>query len=180
MRLIRQTLRFTAVLLAAYLAPGQINLSGAQSLAQGVSQSAPQSNMGGKTLMTFCGGKSDVDSGVCSGYIIAIAEAMSAGQIVYGQKACGLEGIKAQQLSDLVRMDINEHADIQTMKAGPMVAAVMAKSFPCYNDYAPAAGEISGGDKLISMEPLAPYKKAEKSTLGLTGSDYSNSYAVQQ
>ena len=180
MRFIRQTLRFTAVLLVAYLAPGQINLSGAQSLAQGVSQSAPQSNMGGKTLMTFCGGKTDVDSGVCSGYIIAIAEAMSAGQAVYGQKACGHEGIKAQQLSELVRMDISEHSEVQAMKAGPMVASVMAKSFPCYNDYAPAAGESTDGDNRVSMESLAPNKKAEKSTLGLTGSDYSNPYAVQR
>lgn len=176
MRLIRNILRFTAILLAAYLAPGQINLSGAQ----GLTHNAPQSNLGGKTLMTFCGGKSDVDSGVCSGYIIAIAEAMSAGQTVYGQKACGLEGIKAQQLSDLVRMDIREHEDVQTMKAGPMVATVMAKSFPCYNDYVPAAGEKLENDNHISMEPLIPYKKVEKSTLGLTGSDYTSPYAVQQ
>jgi hypothetical protein len=147
MRHIRHTLRFIAVLVFSLLTPWQVTHSGAEVL--------PQDALGGKTLMTFCTGKTDVDSGVCSGYIMAVAEAMSGGQAMYGQKACNLEGIKAQQLSDLVRMDITENPTIQTMKAGPMVAAVMAKSFPCYNDYAPAAGgEINGDDNRILAEPL--------------------------
>lgn len=148
MRHIRHTLRFIAVLLLSLLAPWQVPHSGAEVL--------PQDALGGKTLMTFCTGKSDVDSGVCSGYIMAVAEAMSGGQAMYGQKACNLDGIKAQQLSDLVRMDIAGNPAIQTMKAGPMIAAIMSKSFPCYNDYAPASGgSMNGEDNRIIAEPLS-------------------------
>ena len=171
MRFIRHTLRFTAVLLLSLLAPWQVPHSGAEVL--------PQDALGGKTLMTFCTGKSDVDSGVCSGYIMAVAEAMSGGQAMYGQKACNLDGIKAQQLSDLVRMDLAENPTIQTLKAGPMVAAIMAKSFPCYNDYAPAAGgSLNGDDNRIVAEPLsAPQPEPAnrsiraKPSSSLTGSD---------
>lgn len=172
MRHIRHTLRFTAVLVFSLLTPWQVSHSGAEVL--------PQDTLGGKTLMTFCTGKTDVDSGVCSGYIMAIAEAMSGGQAMYGQKACNLDGIKAQQLSDLVRMDISENSNIQTMKAGPMVAAVMAKSFPCYNDYAPAAGgdNMNDEDHRILAEPLkAPQAEPAnrsikaKPSSSLTGSD---------
>lgn len=172
MRHFRHILRFTAVLLFGLLAPWQVPHSGAEVL--------PQDALGGKTLMTFCTGKTDVDSGVCSGYIMAVAEAMSGGQAMYGQKACNLDGIKAQQLSDLVRMDIAENPAIRTMKAGPMVAAVMSKSFPCYNDYAPAAGGPM--DDRIDAEPLNAPKPAPanhsiraKPSSSLTGSEGSSS-----
>jgi hypothetical protein len=136
MHAIRHIFRFTIVLLAALLAPGQIALSG-------VNETIPQDNLGGKTLMTFCDGKTDTDAGICNGYILGIAEAMTAGQMMYGQKSCNTDGIKAQQLSDLIRMTLDENPKLQSQKAGPMVAGVLAKAYPCYDDYAPASGDNS-------------------------------------
>lgn len=127
----RYAFRFGAVLLLAFLAPWQVGSSDAEE----------RNMMPGKTLMTFCSGKYDTDVGVCSGYIMAVAEAMAQKQGLYGQKACGHDGIKAQQLVDLVKLDIGDHPDLEKQPAGPMVAGIIARSFPCYADYEPAAGQ---------------------------------------
>ena len=142
-RAVRHVIRFMLVLPLAYLAPGQVSISGA------AGEALPQDMLGGRTLMTFCGGKTDTDAGVCNGYILGVAEAMLAGQTVYGTRSCNHDGIKAQQLVDLVRMDLSENPDLQKQKAGPMVAGILAKEFPCYNDYTPAAGGNG-----ITAEPL--------------------------
>jgi hypothetical protein len=97
--------------------------------------------MDGQTLMTFCSGKFDTDFGICSGYVMAVAEMMMSGQAAYGQRSCGHDGIKAQQLVDLVRMDVSEDADVARKSAGPMVATILSKSFPCYDALEPAAGQ---------------------------------------
>lgn len=126
----RRAFRFGTVLLLAYLAPWQVG-----------SSDAAQNVMAGQTLMTFCNGKYDTDQGVCSGYVMAIAEAMTQGQDVYGQRSCGHDGIKAQQLVDLVKMEIGENPDLQKQPAGAMIATVMSRSFPCYGNFEPAAGQ---------------------------------------
>lgn len=143
-RAVRHAIRFLTVLGLAILAPGQVSFSGAN-------EALPQDSLGGKTLMVFCAGKDDTDAGLCNGYILGVAEVMNAGQPIYGQKACNHDGIKAQQLVDLVRMELHDNPALQSQKAGPMVANVLAKSFPCYDDFAPAAG---GGDHPIVSEPL--------------------------
>ncbi len=132
MRAFRYVVRFMLIATAVFFGFGQAAFSGAgQGVARGID---------GRTLMTFCSGKYDTDLGVCSGYIMAVAEAMMAGERVYGQRSCGHDGIKAQQLVDLVRMDVGENDSITRQGAGTMVADILARSFPCYDSLTPSAG----------------------------------------
>ena len=139
----RHAFRFMIVLLLAYLALGSIVPSDAK---DGFSREL----IAGKTLLTFCSGQYDTDLGICNGYIMAVAEAMTSEAPVFGQRACGHAGIKAQQLVELVRMEAGEMPQIQTQPAGVMVASVLAHAFPCYDDYEPASGA-----RAVTAEPLA-------------------------
>lgn len=129
MRAFRHAFRFLLIATAVFFGFGQAAFSG------------PEKGIDGQTLMTFCSGKYDTDFGICSGYVMAIAEAMMAGETVYGQRSCGHDGIKAQQLVDLVRMDVGEENSITRQGAGPMVANILARSFPCHDLLEPAAGQ---------------------------------------
>lgn len=129
MRVFRHAFRFVLVATAVFFGFGQSAFSGAEKA------------MDGQTLMTFCSGKYDTDFGVCSGYIMAVAELMMSGQSVHGQRSCGHDGIKAQQLVDLVRMDVAENKDVASQAAGAMVANILARSFPCYDSLEPAADQ---------------------------------------
>jgi hypothetical protein len=113
----RSLLRFCLVAGLVYFSPMHLRASDAQ----GFDDSRDQ--LHGSILSAYCKGPTDIDAGVCAGYILALAEAMLGGQRLYGQRACGHDGIRAQQLVDLVRVD-----------------RIMAQSFPCFDDIAPAAG----------------------------------------
>lgn len=131
MRRYRHSFRFIFVSLLVFFSPAQIQISGA----------APgPETMHGDTLMTYCAGQYDIDLGVCTGYILAIAETMVTGQTSFGQRACGHDGVKAQQLVDLVRLELGQQPDLKNQPAGVMVANVLASAFPCLDDITPAAG----------------------------------------
>ena len=141
---VRHALHFIIFATAAFFWPGTLTHSDAK-------DNFPRELMAGQTLMNFCIGKYDTDIGVCNGYIMAVAEAMITGQPVFGQRACGHAGVKAQQLADLVRMDIADRPDLGTQPAGVMVASILAAQFPCQN-FGSAAQPLNSGD--ISAEPL--------------------------
>lgn len=148
---VRHVFHFTIILLVAYLAPGSIVRSDAN-------DSFSRELIAGKTLLNFCTGKYDTDLGLCNGYIMAVAEAMTSEQPVFGQRACGHAGIKAQQLVELVRMEAGEMPQMQTQPAGVMVASVLSNAFPCYDDYEPASGASSGTgyhSRAVTAEPLS-------------------------
>lgn len=124
----RHVFRFFLIAAAAFFGFGHVAFSSAGR------------GMDAQTLMTFCSGKFDTDFGICSGYISAVAEAMLDGNALYGARACGHDGVKAQQLVDLVRMDFSEDDALRRQSAGEMVAGILARSFPCYDNISPAAG----------------------------------------
>jgi hypothetical protein len=132
---VRHALHFIVLTLAVFFWPGALPPSDAK---DGFSREL----MAGKTLMVFCNSKHDTDVGLCNGYIMAIAEAMTTNLPVFGQRACGHEGIKAQQLVDLVRLDLTDRPDLGAQPAGVMVASVLAGQFPCTNPYRAAPDGI--------------------------------------
>lgn len=141
MRHCRHFFRFILVSLLAFFSPAQIQISGAAPGSKTMPTEAMSAEtMHGDTLMTYCAGQYDVDLGICTGYILAIAETMVTGQASFGQHACGHDGIKAQQLVDLVRLELGQQPDLKNQPAGVMVANVLASAFPCLDDLAPAAG----------------------------------------
>lgn len=133
---VRHALHFIIVTLVVFFWPGALPPSDAK---DGFSREL----MAGQTLMVFCNSKHDTDVGLCNGYIMAVAEAMTTNQPVFGQRACGHEGIKAQQLVDLVRLDLTDRPDLGTQPAGVMVASVLAGQFPCPDTYRSAAQGIT-------------------------------------
>lgn len=147
---VRHLFRFLVILSLAYLAPGAVVKSDAK---DGYSREL----IAGQTLLNFCSGRYDTDLGVCNGYIMAVAEAMTSEQPVFGQRACGHAGVKAQQLVELVRMEAGEMPQMQTLPAGVMVASVLSHAFPCYDQYEPAAG-VTPGSRAVTSEPLAPLR----------------------
>lgn len=120
----RHALRFTIILCLAFFCVGQIKVSDAN---------ASRDSLHGTTLATYCAGKFDVDAGVCTGYILAISEALIQGSTVFGYKACGHDVIKGQQLVDIVKFDLSENPDQVNQPAGAMVAGILSRSFPCYD-----------------------------------------------
>lgn len=129
----RHVFRFVMIAGIVFFGSGQIAVSSGQ-----------ERGLDGQTLVTFCTGKFDTDFGVCSGYVMAVAEMMMRGNPAYGRHACGHDGIKAQQLVDLVRMEVSENRDLVRQQAGPLVAHVLAQSFPCdgvTHGLEPASGE---------------------------------------
>lgn len=150
MNIARKSIRLTFLLGLALILPGHVSLSGAQ----GVPNNLPRTAMSGQTLMTFCASKHDVDAGFCSGYIAAVAEAMLV-QPAYAQRACDHATVKPQQLVDTVKIEVDADPSLTRLPAGVMVAQVMAMSYPCYNDYAPAAGDgVTSGVAGYQVEPL--------------------------
>lgn len=143
---VRHLFHFTIILSIAYLAPGVVVSSDAK---DGYSREL----IAGQTLLTFCSGRFDTDLGICNGYIMAVAEAMTSEQPVFGQRACGHAGVKAQQLVELVRMEAGEMPQMQTLPAGVMVASVLSHAFPCYDQYEPAAG-MPHHSRAVMVEPL--------------------------
>ena len=131
---IRTLSRFLVIMILTLLGPGHITLSGA---------SPGADVLYGDTLMSYCAGGTDTDLGLCSGYIMAVAESMADGQFSFGHRSCGHDAIRAQQLVDLVKIEVSEHPDMKVMPAGVMVAGILARSFPCYGDISPAAGGLS-------------------------------------
>jgi Rap1a immunity proteins len=129
---VKSALRFFAILFLVLLGPGGVHDSGAEPGADA---------MYGDVLMNYCQGMTDTDIGLCSGYIMAVAEGMAFGRNIFGQNACGHDGIRAQQLVDLVKLEIAEHPGMKAMPAGVMVAGILARSFPCYDDIEPASGD---------------------------------------
>lgn len=151
---VRHALHFTVFAAAVFFWPGALPPSDAK---DGQAAHFSRELMAGQTLMNFCAGKYDTDAGLCSGYIMAVAEAMTTGQPIFGQRACGHAGIKAQQLVDLVRLDIADRPDLGAQPAGVMVASILAAQFPCQDSYraaaqSGAAGSLHQGD--ITAEPL--------------------------
>lgn len=156
MRHFRHVFQFILVLLSVFFAPGQLGLSGENASASAAS--VVHELIGGQTLVTFCASRADVDLGICNGYIMAIAEAMTGRQTVFGQQACGHDGIKADQLVELVKLDIHDNPSIRRQKAGPMVAQILAKNFPCGDAYDSSVGGWPGdrGAEGASTRPSTP------------------------
>ena len=97
--------------------------------------------------MQYCRSSYDTDIGLCSGYVMAVAETMHGGRAVMGRRACGHEGIKAQQLVDLVRVEAGNNPNLIHQGAGMMVAHILSTAFRCY-DAPPSAPDV------VDFEPL--------------------------
>jgi len=69
--------------------------------------------------------------GLCSGYIIAVADVMENGQVISGWKACTPNGVTSIQLVDVVKRWLANTPQYRHYSATSLVAQALEKAFPC-------------------------------------------------
>lgn len=89
-----------------------------------------QAYWSGRDLKAYCLSDYDVDYGLCSGYITAVADLMIEHNL-YGLQSCHSNLVRPQQLVDLVVTSLRKNDQTPPGNARYIVASVLAKSFPC-------------------------------------------------
>ncbi|MDH3594611.1 MAG: Rap1a/Tai family immunity protein [Rhodospirillales bacterium] len=69
----------------------------------------------------------------CRGYIGAVADILTDGNKVYGQRACPPPGAKREALVKAVRDWLGRHPDLLQQKASVVTAQALAEMYPCEN-----------------------------------------------
>jgi hypothetical protein len=95
--------------------------------------------------MGFCGGfkngsellyqcsdqDGSINGAICLGYVTAMADASSCGQVVNGFSWKAPEDVSAGQLQKVVTKWLNEHPDSLHFVASGLVANALRDAFPC-------------------------------------------------
>lgn len=120
---------FLAVALLATPVMAQTTVAPEASDAQtGVHQ--PDIRLSGAELRALCASSSNVDYGMCAGYVRAVADLMLA-ESVAGNKACAFGLVRPQQLLDIVRVYMDQTPTALETPARAAVAQALARAFPC-------------------------------------------------
>lgn len=83
-------------------------------------------------LYEMCTSSYDTDFGYCAGYVTAIAHTMTQ-QPVGGHQACNFSFVRSQQFVDIFKTYSEQFRDSMDTEAGHVVAASIARAFPCHN-----------------------------------------------
>lgn len=81
-------------------------------------------------LYQLCTSSSDIDYGMCAGYVTALADLLMS-ESVAGYKACNFETVRTQEIMDIVRNYIAANQGMNSRPARIVAAAALAKAFPC-------------------------------------------------
>jgi hypothetical protein len=84
----------------------------------------------GNELLAKCTG-SAVDQMFCTGYVIAIADALDHDLPVFGFKACIPRGVTIKQIIDAAVSSLSRGISARHLAASSLVAEAIAKIFPC-------------------------------------------------
>lgn len=88
--------------------------------------------MSGNKLLEGCDvPKQSYPLGICTGYSVAVMDAMLAGQAVNGYTACAPVGVTASQVRDVVIGYLKAHPEVRHYAAVGLVAEAIAEAFPC-------------------------------------------------
>lgn len=82
-------------------------------------------------LQAICQSKYDTDSGLCAGYITAIADQLSSAQGIDGKHSCRFGQARAQQFTNLFLSYAESYPDALYAPARSIVAAAITRAFPC-------------------------------------------------
>lgn len=86
----------------------------------------------GNKLHETCNKETDFSfQGFCHGYIIAVADVMDDGQVMFGFKVCTPEGVKAPQLIDVVKRWLANNPQDRHYAADSLIAGALDEAFPC-------------------------------------------------
>jgi hypothetical protein len=81
-------------------------------------------------LLKMCTSTSDVDYGICAGYINAVSDIMLT-ESVANQRACKHDKVRSQQGIDIFTSYAEIFAEELPKDATAVIAAALARGFPC-------------------------------------------------
>jgi Rap1a immunity proteins len=85
----------------------------------------------GDKLYSACQSWSDKDQGVCLGYIMGIADALSSPNGLLGRSACPSKGVKVGELQDIMMKFLDNHETKRQFAAATVLTEAFAERFPC-------------------------------------------------
>lgn len=84
----------------------------------------------GNELLNMCGSKYDTDYGYCAGYISSVANLLLT-ESVAGYRACNFGIVRSQQFIDIFTSYAELFRSDMKDDANKVVAAALARAFPC-------------------------------------------------
>jgi Rap1a immunity proteins len=84
--------------------------------------------VGGNDLFKFCSANPDL---TCLAYTVAIADALSAPNVINGYRACIPLSVTNGQVRDVVLLYMKQHPEKRHYGAAGLVAGALAEAFPC-------------------------------------------------
>jgi hypothetical protein len=85
----------------------------------------------GNDLWSVCSCKSAVQSGLCMGFVMGIADAMSTGNAILGTMMCLPEHVTGEQAQDVVKQFLEQHPERRHYTATTIAADALKEAFPC-------------------------------------------------
>lgn len=82
-------------------------------------------------LARMCRSTHDTDYGYCAGYVTAIAHMMRDNISLSGYRACRHDSVRSQQYIDIFNTYLELYPDSMPREAAVVVAAALARAFPC-------------------------------------------------
>lgn len=93
-------------------------------------EKARTNDMSALSLYQLCSSQSNVDYGMCAGYVTALADILM-NETVTGYKACHFGEVRTQELMDIVKNYIANNPDMNDRPARVVASAALARAFPC-------------------------------------------------
>ena len=84
----------------------------------------------GNKLLSSCEGSDPVLKEYCYGYVVGISDTME-GNAINGFRACVRIGVSKTQIFALATGYLKDHPEVRHYGAAGIVAAALAKAFPC-------------------------------------------------
>ena len=85
----------------------------------------------GNDLWSHCSGKGDAHFGLCAGFVVGIADAMSNVTGILGRRACIPLPVSRGQVLDVVKRYLEQHPETRHDSAVSLVAQALSEAFPC-------------------------------------------------
>lgn len=87
----------------------------------------------GNRLHQWCSNQTDDNFGLCSGYVMGIADALARGAVIQGERACFPGSATVGQARDIVKRHLESYPELRHAVAAQIVAYALSEAFPCRN-----------------------------------------------